>query len=351
MKGIEKMKLGVIFGSHSTEHKVSVVSATSIIKNLDKHNYEIYPIYLDENNNWYELLDDVNTIEIYKIGNLPTNIKKIEEPFNYLKKLDMVFPVLHGKYGEDGTIQGMLEMLNIPYVGCGILASSVSLNKLYTKALLKKHLRVVDDISIKYEENEMMLYEDAYPIKNIDLDNLDIMIKESFNYPAFIKPARMGSSIGVTKANNKDELEKALNEAIKYDNEILIEKAITGRELECAIFKGKAMAVGEVLAAESYYTFDAKYLNEESKTVIPANITDEINNNIKEMAEKAFRVIDGKGLARVDFFLEDNTNKLYINEINTMPGFTEISMYPKLLEEAGVSYSDLLDELIADAKK
>lgn len=345
------MKLGIIFGSSSTEHEVSVVSATSIIKNLDKEKYEIYPIYLDKDNNWCELLDDVKQIEIYKIGELPKNIKIIEEPFKYLKKLDIVFPVLHGKFGEDGSIQGLLEMLNILYVGCGILASSVALNKFYTKILLKKHLNVVSDISIKYKEEKFILFEDGNPVKSINLDELDDLIVKELNYPVFIKPASMGSSIGVSKAHNKKELEKSLLDAISYDHEILIEKAINGRELECAVFKGTAMAVGEVLAAEAYYTFDAKYCNQESRTVIPADIDDTVVQNIKKMAEVAFEIIDGKGLARIDFFLEDETNKLYINEINTMPGFTEISMYPKLLEEANVNYKTLLDELIMDAQK
>lgn len=341
------MKLGVIFGSKSLEHDVSIVSASSIINNLNKEKYEIFPIYLDKDNNWYE----VKHMDIKRVGDLPDNIISITNPIKYLKELDVIFPVLHGKYGEDGTIQGMLQLLNIPYIGCGIMASSVCLDKLYTKTLLSNHLPVVNDIAIYIKDGTFYRWNKGILEEKLDFAKIDKLIKDSFGYPVFIKPSRYGSSVGVQKTLNKEELIKGLNSASKYDSEILIEKSIVGRELECAILNGKALAVGEVISAENFYSYDAKYKNEDSLTIIPAKIKKDIELEIKKMAESAFSIINGKGLARIDFFLEDKTNQLFINEINTMPGFTNISMYPKLAQEANISYEELLDILITDAKK
>lgn len=342
------MNLGVVFGTKSTEHEVSVVSATSIIKNLDKEKYNIYPIYLDKNNNWFEVVDDVREIDVYKFGSLPKNIKPIENVFSYLKKMDVIFPVLHGVFGEDGTIQGLLEMLEIPYVGCGVLTSSVAMDKFYTKILLKKHFNMARDICVCVDDDIVCL-EEGLPIGNVNLLIIDKMIKSSFGYPVFVKPSRLGSSVGVSKASDLNELKKAIDIAKCYDKKILIEEEIKGRELECAVFKNQAYAIGEVKAADTFYNYTAKYTNAESKTVIPADIPKEIEREIQDIASKAFQVIDGSGLSRVDFFLEDETNKIYINEINTLPGFTEISMYPKLMEASGINYSKLLDDLIDEA--
>lgn len=341
------MKLGVIFGSSSTEHEVSVVSGYNVINNLDKKKYEVIPIYLDKNNNWYTC----ENFQIEKFGELPKKTKPVKNVFEFLKKLDCVFPVMHGKMGEDGSIQGFLEVLGIPYVGCNILASSVCMNKIYTKAILKKVSDVSPDITIIKENKDLYYYDDLKLVKKVNIKDIDKLINEKLNYPVFIKPSRFGSSVGVTKVKNGKSLKKALFEALKYDSEVLIEKEIKGRELECAVLCGKSLEVGEVLSAEEFYDYDAKYQNEESKTVIPANIPKEIKNNIKDIAQLSFRATNCKGLARVDFFLENKTNKIIINEINTMPGFTDISMYPKLAEAAGISYKKLLDILIKDALK
>ena len=332
-------KLGVIFGGMSTENEVSEKSAKSVLQNLNKEKYEIYPIYIDKNGIWYEY----------------ENKNKIENIIEYLKKLDVVFPVLHGLYGEDGTIQGLFELLKIPYVGCKVLASSVGMDKGYTKIIFEKaKINQAKYLYIKKGENKKYIYVD----ENLDEINLEIeeLIKiatKKFSYPMFIKPSNSGSSVGVNKAENVEELKKSIEIAFK---KILIEEGIIGKEVECAVIGNskigvKVSRVGEILSAEDFYSFDAKYENQDSKTMIPASITESQAEEIQKLAVKAFNAIDGNGLSRVDFFVENGTGKIYINEINTMPGFTNISMYPMLMQDYGFSYSELLDELIEIALK
>lgn len=338
------MKLGVLFGGASSEHIVSISSACSIINNLDKDKYKIYPIYISENNDWYIVLEDMPS---NSFGYMPKIKKKIRNVFNFLKKLDCVIPVFHGKYGEDGTIQGLLEILNIPYVGCKVLASSICIDKMYTKYVLKNaQIPVVDAIYIQYKNNKFYNIKD-FNHEEINIIEIDKLIKESINYPVFIKPSKLGSSVGVKKVNEFNELIDALYEAKELDENILIEKNIVGQELECAILNGIPSVVGEIKAADEFYSYDAKYNNRESITKIPAEISEETMEEIKKIASRAFRVINGTGLARIDFFLEKDTNKIYVNEINTFPGFTEISMYPKLIEYSGTTFSSLLDTLIS----
>ena len=331
------IKLGVIFGGMSTENEVSVKSATSVINNLDKEKYEIFQIYIDKQGNWFEY----------------ENKKPIENITNYLKKLDVVFPVLHGLYGEDGTIQGMLELLKIPYVGCGIIASSTGMDKTYTKIIFEKaKINQAKHIYIKnYDGDKVTLVENDLEEKKINLEEVIKLINDNLKLPLFIKPSRSGSSVGVNKAENNEELKNAILEAFKFDSKVLIEQGIKGKEVECAVLGNSKIGVevsrvGEILSAEDFYTFNAKYENQNSRTVIPASITDEQQEEIRKLAAKAFKAIDGNGLSRVDFFVEDATGKVYLNEINTMPGFTNISMYPKLMEDFGYSYSSLLDKLI-----
>ena len=338
------MKLGVLFGGASNEHIVSISSACSIINNLDKDNYKIYPIYINKNNDWYLVLEDMPSDNF---GYIPKVKKKIRNVFSYLKKMDCIIPVFHGKYGEDGTIQGLLEMLNIPYVGCKVLASSICIDKMYTKYVLKSaQIPVVDAINIKYKDNKFYNIK-GFNYEEINIIEIDKLIKETINYPVFIKPSKLGSSVGVKKVNEFNELIDALYEANKLDENILIEKNIIGQELECAILNGIPSVVGEIKAADEFYSYDAKYNNKESTTKIPAQISEETMEEIKKIASKAFRVINGTGLARIDFFLEKDTNKIYVNEINTFPGFTAISMYPKLIEYSGTTISNLLDTLIS----
>lgn len=332
------MNLGVIFGGKSTENEVSVKSAKSILENLNKEKYTIFPIYIDKSGIWYEY----------------ENMKKIYNISEYLKNMHVIFPVLHGLYGEDGTIQGMLEILNIPYVGCKVLASSVGMDKVYTKVIFEKaNINQAKYIyAKKYEnENKYIYIDEEFNENKLEINDLIKIIKEKIKYPLFIKPSNSGSSIGVNKAENDEELKNYIVEAAKYDNKILIEEAIIGREVECAIIGNskigvEASMVGEILSAEEFYSFDAKYENPKSKTDIPASITDKQQEEIRNIAIKAFNAIDGSGLSRVDFFIQEQTDKIYINEINTMPGFTNISMYPKLMEHYKYSYPKLLDKLI-----
>ena len=334
------IKLGVIFGGMSTENEVSVKSATSVMNNLDRSKYEIFPIYIDKDGEWFEY-----------------NNKPIENIIDYLKKMDVVFPVLHGLYGEDGTIQGMLELIKVPYVGCGIIASSTGMDKTYTKIIFEKaKINQAKHIYIKdYDGDKVTLVESDLEEKKISLEEAIKLVNENLIFPLFIKPSRSGSSVGVNKAENNEELKNAILEAFKYDSKVLIEQGIKGKEVECAVLGNsrigvEASRVGEILSAEDFYTFDAKYENQNSKTVIPASITDEQQETIREYAKKAFKALDGNGLSRVDFFVEEGTGKVYLNEINTMPGFTNISMYPKLMEDFGYSYSSLLDRLIEIAR-
>ena len=343
---MSKKKLGVIFGGMSTENEVSVVSANSVLNNLDKEKYEIYPIYIDKDGEWWEYKEDNNR----EWGQEVEKKEKIENIIKYLKDLDVMFPVLHGLYGEDGTIQGLFELLKKPYVGCGVLASSVGMDKVYTKVVFEKAgLNQANYEYIRKFEDKYIYVDKQFNEKILGLEETVKEISKNLTFPMFIKPSNSGSSVGINKAKNEKELEEYLKYAAKFDNKVLIEEGIEGREVECAVLGNEeviASCVGEIKPTEEFYSYDAKYKNEESKTEIPANIPEDISDEIRKQAIKAFKAIDGKGLSRVDFFVEKNTNKIYINEINTLPGFTSISMYPKLFEESGITYKELLNKLI-----
>lgn len=351
---MSKIKLCVIFGGISTEHDVSVVSGTSVIERLNKDKYEIYPIYIHTDGTWYAYKKPVDEIKVVPIGTKLQELQKIDNIVEYLKQMNMAFPVLHGLGGEDGSIQGLFKMLNLPYVGCGILASSVGMDKVYTKIIFEKAgIPQTKYEYLKANKNEYTYVSSNFQEEKMELPNIVEKIDKNLAYPMFVKPSNSGSSVGVKKARNKQELQEAIVYAAKYDTKILVEQGICGREIECAVLGNEdviSSPVGEVLSAEDFYSFDAKYTNQESKTVISVDIDKEISNEIRELAIKAFKAIDGKGLSRVDFFVENKTNKIYINEINTLPGFTTISMYPKLFEQIGITYSELLDKLIELAK-
>ena len=342
-----KIKLGVIFGGMSTENEVSRISGKYILRNLDIKKYEIFPIYIDKKGEWYEYKGKYNDIEMEK---KLANIEKIDNIILYLQKLDVLFPVLHGLYGEDGTIQGVFELLKKPYVGCKVLASSVGMDKVYTKIILEKAgINQTKSRYIRKYKDKYIFIKDNFDEEILQLHDICAKVQEEIKYPMFIKPSNSGSSVGVNKASNIEELKQAIKKAEIYDNKILIEQGIEGKEVECAVLGNEEVVageVGEIKAADEFYSYDAKYNNKESKTVIPADLSKKKIEEIKKIAIKAFKAIDGKGLSRVDFFVENKTGKVYLNEINTMPGFTQISMYPKLMEAYGIQYSELLNKLI-----
>ena len=338
------MKVGILFGGKSNEHEVSIVSATSIIKNINKEKYDVYPIYLDKNNDFYEVNDEIT--DIYKLGEYPKSINIIDNVIDYLKKLDKVMPIIHGAYGEDGSIQGFLELIGIPYVGCNTLSSAICMDKAITKRLLKSAgINVSKDILLKEIDNKYYLDIDG-KINKVNVNDINNLIKKELQYPVFIKPCNSGSSVGITKVSDNSCLDTALKEAFEVDKKVLIEECIQGKELECAILKGKAINVGEIKASGVFYSYESKYEDDKSYTIIPAKIDEDIKKDIMQISEKAFLLVDAKDLARIDFFLEEKTNRIILNEINTMPGWTEISMYPKLVMTNDISYEQLIDILL-----
>ena len=344
---MEKKKVGIIFGGMSTENKVSAVSGTSVLKNLNKEKYELYPIFISEDGKWYEYGETDEQMDLESNANINEEIQNVCE---YLRKLDVVFPVLHGLYGEDGTIQGLLEMLKIPYVGCRVLASSVGMDKVYSKIVFSRAgLEQAPYVYIRKYNDKYIYVSKNFEEQIMELDEVSNKVLQILKFPMFVKPSNSGSSVGVKKATNLEELKKCIEYAASFDKKVLVEQGIDAREIECAVLGNEdviASCTGEVLPAEEFYSFDAKYKNAQSRTMIPADISKKQEEEIRKLAIKAYKAIDGKGLSRVDFFIENGTGKIYINEINTLPGFTSISMYPKLFNEVGIKYSDLLDKLI-----
>lgn len=344
---MNKIKLAVVFGGMSTEHDVSIVSGTSVIKNLDKEKYDIHPIYIGKTGYWYTYTP---TRREYKVGDSIDNISSLASPIQYLRQMDCIFPVLHGLYGEDGTIQGLFELTKIPYVGCKVLSSSISMDKAYTKIIFEKAgLDQAKYIYIRENNGKYIYVHENFNETICTLEQVTKIVEENLKYPMFIKPSNSGSSVGINKAKNIQELKEAVIYATKFDKKILIEEGINGREVECAVLGNEeveASCIGEVLSAEDFYSFDSKYKNNESRTQIPAYIPKEISDKIRKSAIKAFKAVNGSGLSRVDFFIENETNRIIINEINTLPGFTNISMYPKLFEAVGIQYNELLDKII-----
>ena len=270
-----------------------------------------------------------------------------------MKKFDIVFPVLHGLNGEDGTIQGMLEILDVPYIGCKVLSSSICMDKIYSKIIFEKcNIKQSKYIYLQYlSKNKFMYFSQTFDSKILNLSELNSLVEKNISYPLFVKPSRSGSSIGITKVKNEYDLSKALEIAAKYDTKILIEQAINGKEVEVAILGNinqgiEISSVGEIKPAEDFYSFSSKYENVNSTTKIPANISKSQSDLIQSYAKKLFIAVDCSGLARIDFFVGNTTDDIYINEINTMPGFTNISMYPMLMRYFGYTNSKLIDRLI-----
>lgn len=348
-----KLKVAVLFGGQSSEHEVSCRSALTIIHNMDKERYEQFLVGITKEGRWL-LTENAGAIEdgSWKDGETemilsPDTTHKgfiaMKDGKSEVVPVDVVFPVLHGLYGEDGTVQGVLELARIPYVGCGVVASGVSMDKLFTKIIAAS----IGVNQAKYEA-----------VRKAELEAMDSVvsrIEKALPYPVFIKPANAGSSCGVSKASDRDELVKGLKLAACHDRKILVEEAIIGREIECAVLGGAnpvASGVGEVLPAgeAAFYDYDAKYANAESKTDTHPSFPEGKEDEIRRDAVEIFKAVDGYGLARVDFFLQPD-GRVVFNEINTLPGFTSISMYPMLWDAKGLKVNALIDELIELALK
>ncbi|HEY2380268.1 MAG TPA: D-alanine--D-alanine ligase family protein [Terriglobia bacterium] len=334
---MSKIRVGVVFGGRSGEHEISLRSAESVLRSLDPNRYDVVPIGITHEGKWLSprtalgLLPPKEAIETTLTKGEPAALSA--EP-NARGRLDVIFPVLHGTYGEDGTIQGLFDLSNIPYVGAGVLGSAVGMDKDVMKRLLRDAGLPVGDF---------------WTIKSAGIEAFIQARSHSLPYPVFVKPANLGSSVGITKAHGPDELRGALETAAEFDRKIVIEQGIDAREIELAVLGNDAPIAsvpGEIIPSREFYDYAAKYASEDSRLLIPAPLSPEQAEEAKRLAIATFKTLEGSGLGRVDLFLERGTGKFFVNEINTMPGFTSISMYPKLWEASGVPYSELLDRLI-----
>lgn len=350
---MSKIRVGIIFGGRSAEHEISLLSAKNIIDAIDTQKFELTLLGIDKQGHWHindasnYLLnsDDPSLIELKhsnkNVALIPgqSHNQLIEgQSAAALPQLDVIFPIVHGTLGEDGSLQGMLRMANIPCVGSDVLGSAVCMDKDVTKRLLRDAgLNVAPFVTLNRA--------------NFHLHNFDSVVTR-LGLPLFIKPANQGSSVGVSKVNNEQEFAQALKMAFGFDHKVLVEAAVTGREIECAVLGNdypKASVCGEVVVIDEFYSYDTKYINETgAQLVIPANLPEQLNQKIQHIALQAFQILECKGMARVDVFLTP-TDEVIINEVNTLPGFTNISMYPKLWEASGLGYTELITTLIEQA--
>ncbi len=337
----EKLRVGIIFGGRSAEYEVSLASARSIINHLDASRYMLYFLAIDKFGRWYYAKD----AEALLKGTVPSapvdrlTSADLLPVVERLSEVDVILPVLHGPYGEDGKLQGFLDLADLPYVGCGVLASAVAMDKGLSKRLFQAEglpvlpFRILQR-RVLAEDRELLLTE----------------LESQFAYPIFVKPANLGSSVGITKADNRSALWAGLQEAARFDRRLIVEQGIAAREIEVSVLGNDyptASLPGEVIPGKAWYDYEAKYQNAGSQTVVPAALSPALTEQVRDIALRAFRAIDGSGLARVDFLLDKGSGTLYLNELNTFPGFTEISMYPKLWEATGLSYGALLDKLLS----
>ncbi len=340
------LRVGVLFGGRSGEHEVSLVSAASVIRGLDPDKYEAVPIGITKDGHW--LIGEGAAKMLPEVLKTGRRVMLTADPTEAAlmpldrgagaQRLDVIFPVLHGTYGEDGTIQGMLDLAGLPYVGAGVLGSAIGMDKDVAKRLCQTEgIPVVPWVTVHRWEWE----KDPVAVKS--------EIEEKFPYPVFVKPATLGSSVGMTKVHKADELGAAIDLACEFGMKILVEKAVSAREIEVSVLgnhEPKASLPGEIVPHREFYDYTAKYLEDGTQLVIPAQLKPAQVQKIQSLAVQAFRALELSGMARVDFFLEKKGNKLYLNEVNTIPGFTSISMYPKLWEASGISFRQLIDKLI-----
>ena len=360
------LQLGILFGGRSCEHEVSVTSARSLLKAIDRDRYDVHLIGIDKDGHWHlsdhfeqlvhdgvvrplsdstERAGDTVTLALHHNGNL-MRANDGDQHTDKLPFLDVIFPVLHGTFGEDGTVQGALEMAGIAYVGCGVAASALAMDKMLAKKIFAAagipqvaHLAVN---ALQWQRDDDG--DDDKKNKTIEC------FEAQLGYPMFVKPANMGSSVGIRKAKKRDALVAAIDHAFEFDNKILIEQAMENcREIECAILGNdhpQASVLGEIIPGAEFYDYATKYIDDNAELVVPADLPEHAATRVRELAIKAFSEINGAGLARVDFFVDKTTSQVTLNEINTMPGFTPISMYPKLWAASGVPYTELIDQLI-----
>lgn len=345
-----KIRVGILFGGRSAEHEVSLQSAKNIIDAIDPHKYELVLIGIDKTGQWHlsegsRFLPPASDARLPELPQSTENLALVpgtqDEQIvalsgqQRLGSLDVIFPVLHGPFGEDGTVQGLLKLANVPFVGAGVLGSAVGMDKDVMKRLLREA-----GIPIA-----RFIAASRYSSEEIDFD----YAQEQLGLPLFIKPANLGSSVGIHKVKDRETFDRAVGDAFNYDTKIIIEEYIAGREIECAVLGNNnpiASVPGEVLPRHEFYSYEAKYLDENGAVLeIPAKLSAEISDSIRQLAIRTFSVLCCEGMARVDFFLR-NDSEIIVNEINTIPGFTKISMYPKLWEATGVCYRDLIDKLI-----
>ncbi|MEX2089219.1 MAG: D-alanine--D-alanine ligase family protein, partial [Bacteroidota bacterium] len=347
-----RIRVGVVFGGRSAEHEVSLVSATSVINALDRNKYDVIPIGISHEGRWLSSGEALRLLkERVDIQNQPEHILVPDPRKQGLVPLqnsgtavtshavDVVFPVLHGPFGEDGTIQGLFELADVPYVGSGVLGSAVGMDKVIQKQLLRQaKLPVAPDIWFPYDEF-------ARGQKKIIAS-----IEKKLRYPCFVKPPNMGSSVGISKAHTRGELIAAIHLAGEFDRKILVERGIQhAREIECSVLGNEepvASVPGEIIPSNEFYDYDAKYVDGKSRAEIPAKLSKAAVKRIQDYSVRAFKALDCAGMARVDFLVQRGGTKMYLNEVNTIPGFTSISMYPKLWQASGLSYPELLDKLI-----
>lgn len=343
-----KLVVALIYGGKSGEHEVSLQTAFAVMNAFDYDKYELIPFYITKQGDWRVggiLNAAYSAIEQLKLedgaGNTSTAIQWLfnRESSSEQVKIDVAFPLLHGTYGEDGTIQGLFEMANIPYVGAGVLASAAGMDKVIMKKLFGDAGLEQGDYcyfnATEWEHNSHALLQN---------------IEEKLGYPAFVKPANLGSSVGISKARDRDELLKSILLAFRYDTKVLVEEFVDAREVEIGVLgndEPQASVPGEIVTSSEYYDYQAKYIDGESQMLIPAPVDSEMADRLRELAIKAFKAISGNGLCRADFFVKRSDGTILINEVNTMPGFTPFSMYPLLWRETGVSYASLLDRLIS----
>ena len=348
---MKKITVALLFGGKSGEHEVSLRSAASILKALDRDKYDVIPIGITKDGQWRsepkfleaafpDILSNGRTVLLPPdpLNNSLVQVLSDSKAIGNQARIDVVFPALHGTYGEDGTIQGLLDMANLPYVGAGVLGSSVGMDKDVMKRLLQHAgLPIVDFLVVldhQWQARKQALRKD---------------IESQLGYPCFVKPANLGSSVGISKVKNAAALDAAMDLAAQYDRKIIIEKGLEVREIECSVLGNDdplASLPGEIVPSHEFYDYEAKYLDESSRLLIPAPLEESQTKAIQELAIRTFLVTECSGLARVDFFLEKKTNLIYVNEINTLPGFTSISMYPKLWQATGLGYGELIDRLI-----